>query len=103
MSKIVKSSTVTKSAKNMTKISKVQKFLRLPIDSKTQLLIEDIIAENPFFTPLDAIRYILGKHIRQNNRKKMLDWLKQNVDGKNLPNMSEDEIFAIVESEKLAR
>ena len=103
MQKTIQSNTKDKTLKTAVKPSSTQKFLRLPIDAKTDLLISDIINENPFFTPLDAIRYILGKHIRQNNRKRMLGWLKENVEDKNLPKMSEDEIFAIVENSNLTR
>ncbi len=80
-----------------------KKYLRLPIDDKTQQLIDEIISENPFFTPLDAIRFILGKHIQKSNKQKMLAWLKKNVKDKNLPAMSEDEIFEIIEKNGLAR
>jgi len=95
--------TKSNTSKVRAKPNKTQKFLRLPIDAKTDLLISDIISENPFFTPLDAIRFILGKHIKHNNRNKMLNWLKENVENKNLPKMSEDEIFTIVENNKLDR
>jgi hypothetical protein len=87
----------------LVKKPKIQKFLRLPVDEKTDKLIQDIIDENPFFTPLDAIRFILGKHIRQSSRQKMRQWLKINVGDKNLTEMDENQIFKFLEENQLDR
>lgn len=85
-----------------TKKTKIQKFLRLPIDEKTDRLIQDIIVENPFFTPLDAIRFILGKYIKQGSRQKALKYFAElKKIHKDTPNLSEDEIFKILEENDL--
>lgn len=81
---------------------KIQKFLRLPVDEKTDRLIQDIIAENPFFTPLDAIRFILGKFIKQGNQRKSLVYFSKLKElHSDTPKLSEDQIFQILEKNNL--
>ena len=81
---------------------KIQKFLRLPVDEKTDRLIQDIIAENPFFTSLDAVRFVLGKFINQSSKRKSLAYFSKlkeiHID---TPKLSEDEIFEILEKNNL--
>jgi|GEM_PF-4409089 len=94
MSLTVKSKSVKK--------PKIQKFLRLPVDEKTDRLIQDIIAENPFFTPLDAVRFILGKYIKQSNQRKSLVYFSKLKElHSDTPKLSEDQIFQILEKNNL--
>jgi hypothetical protein len=44
------------------KLSKPVKYLRLPIDTKTQNLIDQVKLENPFFSDVDAVFYMAGKY-----------------------------------------
>ncbi len=82
--------------KTQTKTSKVSdlKFLRLPIDDLTANILNDVKNDNPYFTDLDSVRWILGKFYKNNSRQKLLSWLNKNVDSTELPIMSEDEIFS---------
>jgi uncharacterized membrane protein YgaE (UPF0421/DUF939 family) len=81
--------------KTQTKSTKVAdlKFLRLPIDDLTKTILEEVKNDNPYFTDLDSIRWIMGKFYKNNSRKKLLAWMDQNVGSKNLPKMTEDEIL----------
>jgi hypothetical protein len=82
--------TLTKS--KTTKVADL-KFLRLPIDDLTKTILDEVKNDNPYFTDLDSVRWIIGKFYKNNSRKKMLSWLSQNVKSQNLPKMTEDEIF----------
>jgi hypothetical protein len=82
-----------------TKTTKVAdlKFLRLPIDDLTKTILDEVKNDNPYFTDLDSVRWIIGKFYKNNSRKKMLTWLSQNVGSKDLPKMSEAEIFSQIQ------
>jgi hypothetical protein len=85
--------------KTLTKASKIAdlKFLRLPIDDLTKTILNEVKSDNPYFSDLDSIRWIMGKFYKNNSRKKLLNWLDQNVGSKQLPKMTEDEIFAQIQ------
>jgi hypothetical protein len=70
------------------------KFLRLPIDDLTKTILDEVKNDNPYFTDLDSVRWIIGKFYKSNSRQKLLNWLDQNVGSQNLPRMTEDEIFS---------
>jgi hypothetical protein len=86
--------------KTLTKSKKVKdlKFLRLPIDNLTKTILDEVKNDNPYFTDLDSVRWIIGKFYKNNSRQKMLSWLSQNVDSKNLPKMTEDEILSQIQN-----
>jgi len=96
---------MTKSAS--IKLKKQSKYIRLPLDENISKLIALVQSENPFFTELDVIRYILGRYVTQNQnshyRDKFLNWLDTNVGQKQLPKMSEEQIFQTLNSVKLDR
>jgi hypothetical protein len=86
--------TKPKTIENSTKTKVADlKFLRLPIDDLTKTILDDLKNQNPYFSDLDCVRYILGIFYKQNSRQKLLRWLDTNVATKNLPKMTEDEIL----------
>jgi hypothetical protein len=86
---------VATKVRSKTKVKPSIKFLRLPMDTLTIKILGEIQAENPYFSELDALRYIIGKQIKNSNQNKLLTWLKTNVGSKQFPILSEDEIFAM--------
>ena len=46
-------------------------YVQLPIDDATRELIDSVKFENPLFSDLDCVRYILGQKIFENEKKKM--------------------------------
>ena len=84
------------SSKKTAQVPKV-KFLRLPMDEMTVNFLNSIQLENPYFSQLDALRYAIGKLIKNqnSNRTNLLEWLDKNVGAKAFPTMTEDEIFTI--------
>lgn len=54
------------SSKKAVQIPKV-KFLRLPMDEMTVNFLNIIQLENPYFSQLDALRYAIGKLIKNQN------------------------------------
>jgi hypothetical protein len=85
--------------KTLTRSKKVKdlKFLRLPIDDLTKTILDEVKNDNPYFTDLDSVRWIIGKFYKNNSRQKMLSWLSKNVDSKNLPKMTEEEILSQIQ------
>jgi hypothetical protein len=73
------------------------KFIRLPLDNLTKTILEDVKNENPYFTDLDSIRWIIGRFYKDNSRQKLLNWLDQNVKSKTLPKMTEEEILSQIQ------
>lgn len=54
----------TKSSKKQVVQTSKVKFLRLPIDEMTVDFSSSIQLENPYFSQLDALRFALGKLIK---------------------------------------
>jgi hypothetical protein len=83
------------------------RYVRLPVDQSIDLLISKIQSENPFFSELDCIRYIMGKFATQNNYNiQTKTKLKQTFDNlvkihSKTPKMSEQEIFDILQKNDL--
>jgi hypothetical protein len=50
----------------------IQKFIRVPVDQTLRDEIDNVMLQNPFFNELDAIRFLLGKQIvqEQDTRRK---------------------------------
>ena len=75
-----------------------QRYIRLPIDENTNQLLTLVQQDNPFFSDLDSVRYILGKFAKQNNinmnKLKLVKYLdKVKLKHVDTPVMSEVEIF----------
>jgi hypothetical protein len=54
----------TKPKTTKTKVADL-KFLRLPIDDLTKSILDDLKNQNPYFSDLDCIRWILGKYYNE--------------------------------------
>jgi hypothetical protein len=87
---------------------KITKFIRVPIDEKTDALINEILRENPLFSQLDAIRYIIGKQIifesqskRYKARVDFVNWLRSLDDQRVGEILSEDEQFQLLKDNDL--
>jgi len=39
------------------------RYIWLPVDAQTKQIIDTVRANNPYFSDLDAIKYIVGKYI----------------------------------------
>lgn len=92
---------VAQKTKRVVKASSGVKYIRIPVDENTIFLLEEIKRENPFFSDVDSVRYILGKFAIQNNiqanrQKLMMNFEELKALHKNTPKYSEDEIFQIL-------
>ncbi len=54
-------------------ITKQTKFIRLPLDDLMMSIIQPIMDENPFFSELDAIRFLIGRQIKETHLKQKKD------------------------------
>jgi hypothetical protein len=91
-------------AKNTTKKLNPIKYLRLPVDLKTQMYINQIKRQNPYFSDVDVVFYMMGKYIVNNNSPlnesiNIFDRLREIH--KDTPEMTEDEIFQILKDNDL--
>jgi hypothetical protein len=94
-------------SQNSKKVTKPVKYLRLPIDFKTQGLINQVKLENPFFSDVDAIFYMAGKYAITNRgyleRPKpnfRIGKILQEVN-KDEQELTEDQMFQILKDNNL--
>jgi translation initiation factor IF-3 len=95
----------------MSVITKVaQKYIRIPIDVNIEDLLQKVRDNNPFFSDLDSIRFILGQFAIQNNYttkgSTRLSNLLDQMSGihKNVlktPKMTDEQMFAALEKANL--
>jgi hypothetical protein len=86
------------------KITKPAKYIRLLIDSKTQLCIDEVKRENPLFSDADVLYYTLGKYVvTDKGYVKKPDDIFERIRflNKDEPELSEDEIFQILKDNDL--
>jgi hypothetical protein len=92
-------------AKTAKKMSKPVKYLRLPVDLKTQMYIDRVKRQNPYFSDVDVVFYMMGKYIVNNNvvNKSADDRIGEILEevNPNPSNLSEDEIFQIFKDNDL--
>ena len=88
--------------------SKITKFIRVPIDEKTEALIKQILEENPLFSQLDAIRSIIGKQIMVESKSKrykarvdFVSWIRGMENHRTGELLTEDEQFHILKDNDL--
>jgi hypothetical protein len=89
---------------NTKKVTKPVKYLRLPIDFKTQICIDKVKQENPLFSDADVMFYTLGKYVvtekgyikKPSNILDRIEFLN-----KDEPELTEDEIFQILKDNDL--
>jgi len=100
--------TKVKTTKTKKPSSKITKFIRVPIDEKTEALIKQILEENPLFSQLDAIKFIIGKQIldvaranRYKAKAELVEFLKSLESRRQGPTLTEDEEFAILKENGL--
>ena len=90
--------------KNTIKKPKPIRYLRLPVDLKTQMYINQIKRQNPYFSEVDVVFYMMGKYIVNNSNPlnestNIFDRLREIH--KDTPEMTEDEIFQILKDNDL--
>jgi hypothetical protein len=87
------------------KLSKPVKYLRLPVDLKTQMYINQVKRENPYFSDVDVVFYMMGKYIVNtgfiNKPSNVRIGEILNEVNPNQSNLSEDEIFQILKDNNL--
>lgn len=92
-------------AKTTKKMSKPVKYLRLPVDLKTQMYIDRVKRQNPYFSDVDVVFYMMGKYIVNNSfaNKSANDRIGEILEevNPNPSNLSEDEIFQILKDNNL--
>ena len=103
--------TTKKATSDKSKNQSVPKFkpryIRFPVDATIDQLFSQLKSENPFFSELDIVRFILGKFARQNEYQLQPESKFDNVFGqlkelhKDTPPMTEDQIFKILENNDL--
>jgi hypothetical protein len=92
-------------AKTAKKMSKPVKYLRLPVDLKTQMYIDRVKKQNPYFSDVDVVFYMMGKYIVNNNfanksANSRIGEILEEVNP-NPSNLSEDETFQILKDNNL--
>ena len=99
---------VAQKIKGVSKIKSVGKYIRIPVDDSTIYLLEEIKRENPFFSDVDSVRYILGKFAVQNNlqanrQKLMMSFEELKAMHKDTPKHTEEEIFQILRDNQVMK
>ena len=85
-----------------TKASNSIKYIRIPVDTKTQSFLDQIKSNNPLFSDVDAAKFSMGKYfstIASNDKDKIRQILKDVNPTKN--DLTEDQIFDILKQNDL--
>ncbi len=85
-----------------TKTSNSIKYIRIPVDTKTQSFLDKIKSNNPLFSDVDAAKFSMGKYfstIATNDKDKIRQILKDVNPTKN--DLTEGQIFDILKQNDL--